>query len=310
MKKVFFCIALILGFISCSQKEDNPIKTKQATEEESEMDKLKKELGIANDLENESTLYFPDGRFFLVGKKDNELYFYNVDGYNKKIIAQHKEVLPKEIEVILDNGDKKIFEGKDYYPSVVSKFCENDKDQIFWGTVGLEKYPEYQSVTTKLYIFDKKFKFLDNITLDDSFYFHPLCIRRINDLGYLLNNEQKTYVYDFDYNFLYQYEYTKFPNIGKEIFENGEPITAEEFIIINNDDIKRVNLKEDKLIWSINKYNSKLFYSSLPENTRFNSKKISKDGNIWTITEHYTKYSGEKGSGSFKIDINKGEILD
>lgn len=298
MKRLVFIVLSII-VLSCN-KESEPNRQEF-------LEVFKQERNIPKDISVDKISLGKDFEI-VTGRKDFELFLYKIQ--NKKIVASHKESIPKEVK----KGEK-TYSVKDFIP-VISQLKE---DGFVWIDV---KRAWTEQGNTSVNPYDVLFSFVLHkdifVKIDNKSYDWNgdiLDIRTWNETNFLLqvtgNSDRDFYIYDNKWKFLFKAKAKSLLNPDKIYALNQE-----EAIEFGDEKhlFKRVNIKENNLVWQLDSEKifpfKKVFLSRVTE--------LNTAGNIWTFTINYTlRYEDnehqeqfEEGTKTIKIDINSGKIIE
>ncbi|GIM62233.1 hypothetical protein CAPN008_22830 [Capnocytophaga canis] len=253
--------------------------------------------------------FIENGNGILADVVDNSLHIYKIENYNVSLI--YKEVLPKTLNIDEGYGNNRIVEMKNYIPYVrkkddfiVIQMVDNMqlRDSVFI-------YIYTNNVVKKISILNKIIQrsFLEtDINFGDVGFLLPYNIQNTGITYYLM--------YDKNWNFSYENSYRHF-----SLHQNNSsgyqyiPITENEVLLFSNGGttsyIIRADLKNNTEMWTKYNVDASFFGQQLPNDTKYEKAKVVKNGDMWIVTIGYTLRSGKKGSGTVKININNGEII-
>ncbi|MDO4782482.1 MAG: hypothetical protein Q4A09_04600 [Capnocytophaga felis] len=298
MKRLVFIILSII-ILSCN-KESEPNRQEF-------LEVFKQERNIPQDISIEKISLGKDFEI-VAGRKDFELFLYKIQ--NKKIVASHKESIPKEVK----KGEK-TYSVKDFTP-IISQLKEDDfiwidvkRAWVEQGSTSVNPYYILFSFVLHKDIFVK----IDNSSYD--WNGDILDIHTWNNTNFLVqvtgNSDRDFYIYDDKWQFLYKAKSKSLLNPDKIYALNQE-----EAIEFGDEKhlFKRLNIKENNLVWQLD--SDKIFPSKKVFLSRVTE--LNKSENIWTFTINYTlRYEDnehqeqfEEGTKTIKIDINSGKIIE
>ncbi|GIJ96340.1 hypothetical protein CAPN001_09090 [Capnocytophaga stomatis] len=268
---------------------------------------FKRERNIPQDISIERISLGKDFEV-VAGKKDFELYLYKIK--DKKIIASHKESIPKEVK----KGEK-IYSVKGFTPNISQLkddgfvWIDVKRDWAEQGSTSVNPYYILFSFVLHKDIFVK----IDNKSYD--WNGDILDIRSWNNSNFLVqvtgNSDRDFYIYNDKWQFLFKAKSKSLINPDKIYALNQE-----EAIEFGNEKhlFKRINIKDNNIVWQID--SEKIF----PAKRVFLSRvtQVNKAENIWTFIVNYTlQYEDnekqeqfEEGTKTIKIDINNGKIIE
>ncbi|WP_203969556.1 hypothetical protein [Capnocytophaga stomatis] len=298
MRKIVFILLSII-MLSCN-KESEPNRQEF-------LELFKRERNIPQDISIERISLGKDFEV-VAGKKDFELYLYKIK--DKKIIASHKESIPKEVK----KGEK-IYSVKGFTPNISQLkddgfvWIDVKRDWAEQGSTSVNPYYILFSFVLHKDIFVK----IDNKSYD--WNGDILDIRSWNNSNFLVqvtgNSDRDFYIYNDKWQFLFKAKSKSLINPDKIYALNQE-----EAIEFGNEKhlFKRINIKDNNIVWQID--SEKIF----PAKRVFLSRvtQVNKAENIWTFIVNYTlQYEDnekqeqfEEGTKTIKIDINNGKIIE
>ncbi|WP_172914087.1 hypothetical protein [Capnocytophaga canis] len=298
MRKIVFILLSII-MLSCN-KESEPNRQEF-------LELFKRERNIPQDISIERISLGKDFEV-VAGKKDFELYLYKIK--DKKIIASHKESIPKEVK----KGEK-IYSVKGFTPNISQLkddgfvWIDVKRDWAEQGNTSVNPYYVLFSFVLHKDIFVK----IDNKSYD--WNGDILDIRSWNNSNFLVqvtgNSDRDFYIYNDKWQFLFKAKSKSLINPDKIYALNQE-----EAIEFGDEKhlFKRINIKDNNIVWQID--SEKIF----PAKRVFLSRvtQVNKAENIWTFIVNYTlQYEDnekqeqfEEGTKTIKIDINNGKIIE
>lgn len=235
MKRLVFIVLSII-VLSCN-KESEPNRQEF-------LEVFKQERNIPKDISVDKISLGKDFEI-VAGRKDFELFLYKIQ--NKKIVASHKESIPKEVK----KGEK-TYSVKDFTP-VISQLKE---DGFVWIDV---KRTWTEQGNTSVNPYDVLFSFVLHkdsfVKIDNKSYDWNgdiLDIRTWNETNFLVqvtgNSDRDFYIYDNKWKFLFKAKAKSLLNPDKIYALNQE-----EAIEFGDEKhlFKRVNIKENNLVWQL-----------------------------------------------------------
>lgn len=310
MKNIYLLLSLITAiFISCEKRE---ISEKVSFESNSYPNAVKKKLKEYN-LLDEIDLYTAfnetsEGTILFSGLKEKKLHLKEFNQTNKKNIwtfVSKVDIADDEMNIITSNGET--IEAK--FERVATTRHTYEQGIVLILHTYYIHIDHFLVLSNMLFITDNNEKVIDVNTTDiineNDFLISINVVDWHEHILFVNLGGNKTGFYDHNGDLLYEVDDRIVPT--KEQIEKNliYHLNADEFLSIEQNIIKRYNLKTNSEAWASKKIDS------IPDNAQINNSKFEAiDSDFTKCTINYTLSQGDKKSIAIKVNNENGEFTE
>lgn len=298
MKKKYFLLCILLSLLSCSNDEPEYI----FSSDDPRINYLIHEGGVKNIFGDLRTIHdYNDSLVFFSGML-KDMQRSGFIGFNLNTKNKLFDLIVYE-NITLNLGYGETTTSNVYNPSLVS-YTENLNSNVLYLTANINGTPG--NVGFVYFINDNSIK---KIIYPSSENCYNLGLKVYNwKQNFLIINDASN-----DFSFIENYLYNQtgeVVSVVKRILNNTIPdridvINDFDAIVINSNNISKIDLREDYPVWQTTLY----IYPPHLNSPKYDDFKLaSKTDTHFTYGLHYTEYSGNKGVLKFIVNIETGEV--